>query len=285
MSLNVAIPDTSLSESGDLRQKTIKAGRIGRALAVFRVEHAVVYDSGLLDDSMSQDANLLVKLLRYLDTPQYLRRRAFSRSSSLKYAGLLPPLRTQSHPLAARISDLAEGDIRWGIQLRPGKVDLGLDKPLNYEGRVSERNPTLFEVTSPPPNVKLNQIDRSDVPRYFGFEVTRESNLVKWLKDMAGTTRVGLSRNATEYEKLENDLKTTVEGTLSVLAVFGGPDHGVQEVIKSMGASPSECIDFWLNAIPGQGTETVRLDEALLVSLGLLNHSLGRFVAKPGFYE
>jgi predicted SPOUT superfamily RNA methylase MTH1 len=285
MSLSVAIPDTSLSESSDLRQKTIKAGRIGRALAVFRVEQVIVYDSGLLDKSMPQDANLLTKILRYLDTPQYLRRRVFSRSSSLKFAGLLPPLRTQSHPLAGRISDLVEGDVRWGIQLRSGKVDLGFDRPLDYKEKVSEREPSLFQVTNAAPNLRLKEIDRSDAPRYFGFEVSRESNLVRWLKDMAGTTRVGFSRNATEYDRLESDLKTTVTGTLSVLAVFGGPNHGVQEVIKSGDGSPSECIDFWLNAIPGQGTETVRLDEALLAGLGLLNHSVGRLVARPGFYE
>ncbi|MHA2322731.1 MAG: putative RNA uridine N3 methyltransferase [Candidatus Thorarchaeota archaeon] len=43
-------------------------------------------------------------------------------------------------------------------------------------------------------------------------------------------------------------------------------------------------IDFWVNAIPDQGTETVRLEEALFVSLGLLNTSVGKMILKPGFH-
>jgi hypothetical protein len=44
-------------------------------------------------------------------------------------------------------------------------------------------------------------------------------------------------------------------------------------------------VDFWVNTIPDQGTETVRLEEALFASLGLLNKSVGQIVARPGFHN
>jgi predicted SPOUT superfamily RNA methylase MTH1 len=40
-----------------------------------------------------------------------------------------------------------------------------------------------------------------------------------------------------------------------------------------------------VNTIPDQGTETVRLDEALFISLGLLNSSVGSMISKPGYHD
>ena len=55
MTLKVAIPDTSLTDGNNLREKTGKAGRIARALAVFRVEEVLVYKTGLLPSSKMKD--------------------------------------------------------------------------------------------------------------------------------------------------------------------------------------------------------------------------------------
>ena len=61
MTLKVAIPDTSLTDSTNLRKKTAKAGRIARAMAVFRVEEVFVYKTGLVPPSKMRDADLLVE--------------------------------------------------------------------------------------------------------------------------------------------------------------------------------------------------------------------------------
>ncbi len=58
VTIKVAVPDTSLSDSTNLRQKTTKAGRIARALAVFRVEEVFVYKTGFLPPSKIRDADL-----------------------------------------------------------------------------------------------------------------------------------------------------------------------------------------------------------------------------------
>ena len=285
MTLNVAIPDTSLMDSSDLRQKTVKAGSIARALAVFRVNSVYIYDTGTLVASKKRDADLLTKLLRFLDTPQYLRKRIFPKSLSLKFAGILPPLRTRSHPLESKKSNLQEGAVRWGVQVRSGKVDLGFDRPVNYSKTISERDPTLFRVKKTLPQISLEIIDREDVEDYWGFAVERVRKLSALLEEEDDATRIGFSRKAPPFEKLEKDLRSTISGTQSVLAVFGGPGHGILEVFKEERETIKSNIDFWVNTIPDQGTETVRLDEALLVSLGVLNSSLGRLIAKPGFHE
>ena len=220
-----------------------------------------------------------------MDVPQYLRRKVFSKSQALKFAGLLPPLRTKSHPLEATTNDLREGYIRWGLQERPGKIDLGLDKLVSYSKAVSERDPTLFKVVKTTPHIVLETIEREDVSEYWGYEVERVSSLTELLKAFDDTTRIGFSRNAPLFHQLENDLKSTVAGTQAVLAVFGGPSHGILEFSESERESVKANIDFWINSIPDQGTETVRLEEALFVSLGVLNSLVGKMIAKPGFHE
>lgn len=284
MTLKVAIPDTSLTDCSDLRQKTVKAGSLARALAVFRVESVYIYDTGLLEPGKKRDTDLLRKILRYMDTPQYLRKRSFPKTQSLKFAGLLPPLRTRSHPLETTIGDLQEGTIRWGLQVRPGKIDLGLNKLVNYSKTVSERDPTLFRFTKTKPQIVLETIEREDVSEYWGFEVERVTNLAEFLEASDDSTRIGFSRNAPYYNQLENDLKSTIAGTQSVLAVFGGPGHGILEFFKEEREDVKSNIDFWVNTIPDQGTATVRLEEALFTSLGLLNSSVGKIITKPGFH-
>ena len=285
MTLKVAIPDTALTDCSDLRQKTVKAGSIARALAVFRVDNVYIYHTGTLATSKKRDADLLTKLLRFMDTPQYLRKRIFPKSPSLKYAGILPPLRTRSHPLESTKLNLQEGVVRWGVQIRSGKVDLGLDRPINYSKTISERDPTLFQVKKILPQIVLEIIDREDVEEYWGFSTERIRDLGGLLEEADDSTRIGFSRKAPPFHRLESDLKATVAGTQSVLAIFGGPGHGILEVFKEERETVKSNIDFWVNTIHDQGTETVRLDEALLVSLGVLNVSLGTMVAKPGFHE
>lgn len=285
MTLRVAIPDASLTDCSDLRQKTVKAGSIARALAVFRVDSVHIYDTGMLGPEKKRDADLLSKIFRYLDTPQYLRKLVFPKSQSLKFAGLLPPLRIKSHPLETSISEIAEGSVRWGVQVRPGKIDLGLGKLVNYPNTVSERDPTLFRVTQTNPQIVLEVAYRDDIEDYWGFEVDRVKDLSKFLKESDDSTRIGFSRKAPYFNQLETDLKSTIAGTQSVLAIFGGPSHGILEFFRKERADVKSHIDFWVNTIPNQGTETVRLEEAIFSSLALLNSTVGPMIAKPGFYE
>lgn len=283
MTLKVAIPDTSLADSTNLRKKTAKAGRIARALAVFRVEEVYVYKTGFLPPSKIRDADLLVKILRYLDTPQYLRKRIFPKSQSLQFAGTLPPLRTRSHPLQSSLADLSKGSVRWGVQVRPNEIDLGFDKLVEYPQMVSERDPTLFRVVSTFPKIELEIIERSDVQEYWGYEASRIGGLLDLLKQSEGITRVGFSRKAPTFKNLENDLTSTISSTKSVLAIFGGPERGITELCVNEPEDIKHHVDFWVNTIENQGTETVRLEEALLVSLGLLNNLVGDKITKSGF--
>jgi predicted SPOUT superfamily RNA methylase MTH1 len=285
MTFEVAIPDTSLEDCSSLREKTEKVGLLARALAIFRVERVLVYKTPKAKDAIVRDGALLLKLLRFMDTPQYLRKQVFSHTPVLKFAGILPPLRMRSHPLAAKTSDLREGDIRWGIQDRKGSVDLGLDRPIKFDGPVDKHQPTLFRVKSAKQAINLEIIEREDVDYYFGFDVESVDDFLSTLNQYDAYTKTAFSRNGVQFAKVVDDVESVLKTNGSILALFGSPKKGVSDIFRDSVAELKSHIDFWINTISDQGTETVRLEEAVFTSLSLLNDNLGTLYAKPGYYN
>ncbi|MGQ4870259.1 MAG: putative RNA uridine N3 methyltransferase [Candidatus Thorarchaeota archaeon] len=284
MTLEVAIPDTSLTNVPGLREKTMKAGLIARALAIFRVDRIIVYKTGRLTSGQRRDAELLLRILQYMDTPQYLRRRIFPRSPLMRFVGLLPPLRTRSHPLEISVAELKPGDVRWGLQIRPGKVDIGLSELIDHRGEVDSHNPVLFRVVSVKPTVKLEPIGRLDTEQYFGYETTYVDDLAALLRESSAKARIGFSRYGQPFRAVESEIMSTVTSSRHVVALFGGPRHGLSDIMAPGCSDLKDEIDLWVNTIPNQGTETVRLEEALLISLGLLNNLVGSMITRTGFY-
>jgi predicted SPOUT superfamily RNA methylase MTH1 len=283
MPLEIAIPDTSLSDCSNLRQKTIKIGQIARALAVFKVEKVIIYETES-QEKERRDLNVLDKLLRYMDTPQYLRRAVFSMAPSLKYAGILPPLRTNSHPLGKSINKVYDGEVRWGLQAGSGKVDIGLNETVDYPDKVSTRVPTLFQIRLKERRVRLKPITRDSVEQYFGFDVETTNNLVEYLQANMAKTRIALSRLGTVFSKVESEIESVLNSSESMIAIFGGPQFGIRELLAGKKDTLKESVDFWVNTITDQGTETVRVEEALWASLAMFNSSFGTIVTKPGFH-
>ena len=71
-----------------------------------------------------QDGNLMVMILKYLETPQFLRKRLFPKMNDLKFAGVLQPLRIASHVTLQIQKKSNKGDIREGIVISVKVNDL-----------------------------------------------------------------------------------------------------------------------------------------------------------------
>ncbi|RLI34567.1 hypothetical protein DRO55_06340, partial [Candidatus Bathyarchaeota archaeon] len=108
------MPASLVSDVPHLREKTSKIGLIGRALAIFRVDEVVIYPDEPKTDQR-REMNLIATILAYMETPQYLRRRLFKIKPELRYAGILPPLRTPHHPLTDKVKKLKVGEFREGV--------------------------------------------------------------------------------------------------------------------------------------------------------------------------
>ena len=106
--LSILIPSSITIEKADQKINTYKIAAIARAAAIYRVDRIIIYRDEQFDDS-----SFISTILRYAETPQYLRKHMFPRSEMLRYAGVIPPLRTKHHPLISESSNI--GDIREGL--------------------------------------------------------------------------------------------------------------------------------------------------------------------------
>ncbi|RLE83017.1 MAG: RNA-binding protein [Thermoprotei archaeon] len=266
---SIAIPSSLISEAQSLREKTAKIGLIGRAAAIFRVDKIYVYREG---EKSLQNQDLIIKILEYMECPQYLRKYLILRNKSLRYVGILPPLRTPHHPLKSerimvRGREYREGIIiKWDSKRGKAIVDIGLDYPLVCEFNSSH---VMKRVTVDVSAKKI--IKREEVPIYWGYKVVRADSLLDAIKKSKAGLVIGTSRHGVFITTIISELKQKLNKALDLLVLFGGPKRGIYEIFREEGADPDRVCDYIVNFAPFQGTKTIRTEEAVLIVLSILN--------------
>jgi len=147
--LSIFIPNSFLSESKDLKIRTYKVGILGRALAIFQADNVVIYnDDHVKNEDGAHDGDFIAEILNYMNTPQYLRKKAFPIRPELKHVGILPPLRTPHHPVNNQ-PDV--GDYRQGFTVKRNKkgtyVDIGMDKLAFCKEQLTVKKIFDFKIT------------------------------------------------------------------------------------------------------------------------------------------
>lgn len=266
MKTSIAIPDSSIKDELTQLGKSMKISLIARACAIFRVQTIYIYHES---SGSEQDRSLLRTILKYLETPQYLRRGLFQRISQLKFAGSLSPLKIPHHSYTSDLRKIKDGDIREGmIVFVKGRkyVDVGLDQLIPYFGddKVGRRVTVQFKTGFP--ELSAKQISRNEITQYWGYEVKESANLrtllTSWDSDIILTSKKGktIHKMQKHFDKISNN---------SLLIVFGSPERGLHEILgQAINAIPRSQI---LNFFPEQATETVRLEEAILGTLAIVN--------------
>ncbi len=265
MNLSIAIPDSALSDEILKIDKTRKISIIARACAIFRVNTIYIYH----EEHNKEDRNLILLILRYLDTPQFLRKRLFPKMNELKFAGVLHPLKIPSHTASIDAKKIKKGDVRDGITVNfKGKkfVDVGINQLIPYFGKEPIGKRITVQFKKDYPKFEVKSITKEQTPTYWGFNVKERANLFSLISEWKGFTIV-TSRKG-KIAKKDQILKYT-KSSDPILLVFGSPEKGVHQILgKKMDKLQNSKI---LNFFPHQATETVRLEEALLGSLAIIN--------------
>ncbi|AWP15503.1 putative methyltransferase C9orf114 -like isoform 2 [Scophthalmus maximus] len=261
--VSVALPGSVLDNAQSTELRTYLAGQIARACVVFCVDEIVVFDEQGEDvKSVEGEFNgvgkkghaciQLARILQYLECPQYLRKWFFPKHQDLQYAGLLNPLDSPHH---MRIDE--ESDYREGIVLdRPTKQGQGslVNCGMRKDVRIDKQLQSGLRVT-----VQLNETQKqgavfTESPYKEGYDLT-----------------VGTS------EKGSNMDQTTLTPFKHLLVVFGG----LQGLEASVDADqnldvtdPSVLFDIYLDTCPGQGSRTIRTEEAILISMAGLRQKI-----------
>ena len=272
----IAIPASVIADTPHLREKTAKIGLIGRAAAIFRVNEIIVYPDNTKVDQ-HRDVDLIAALLAYMETPQYLRKRLFKLEPRLQFAGILPPLRTPHHPLNWKAKNLKAGEYREGVVLSRTNegvlVDIGVEKPAHMRERQFDVGKRLtLQVTKIGEQVEAQTANKDEIPHYWGYTVSAEKRTFGKLVER-GKFDLTIATSKLGAKFAENAVKISEKWAKAnaILLAFGAPTRGLHEIARDEGANLNSLVDFVVNTIPAQGTETVRTEEALLASLAILN--------------
>ena len=277
--LCIAIPASVASDTPHLREKTSKIGLIGRAAAIFRVDEIIIYPDNPRV-SQESDIDLVATLLAYMETPQYLRKRLFKIKPELRYAGVLPPLRTPHHPLNRKMKNLKIGEYREGVALsKTGEgmlIDIGVEEPVllkNTQSAVGKR--ITGKIVKVGKRIEVELANRDEIPTYWGYTVTVEKNpFGRLLKKRDFDLAIATSRYGAPLVDVAEQISERRKRANTMLVAFGAPTQGLKEIVRYEGLLLDEIVDFVVNTIPMQGTETVRTEEALIASLAALNIAL-----------
>jgi len=290
MTVSVLVPSSLVREAEDKREATRKLGYVARAAMVFRADRLEVFPDP--EGERQWGGGFVSTVLEYAATPPYLRKEVFGTRDELEYAGVLPPLRGPS--LTGSESE-GSGSLRQGIVTEVGpegrvRVNCGLQHPISLVAppkmAVEEGERVTVRISSRSP-VRAKLVDEP-VP---GFGVTRTGLPAALDRDDAGV-RIATSRHGVELTtgRLTELVGRTADDGMTV--AFGSPGRGLPEIldlpVDSLGdpsgdrADEADAesgvesgvpgrFDLWVNAVPNQGSEVVRTEEAMFAALACLN--------------
>jgi predicted SPOUT superfamily RNA methylase MTH1 len=271
----ITIPDSSLSDEQTKRDKSIKIAQFARACSIFRVKRIYIYHDSL-SHFEKEDSYLLKTILRYLDTPQYLRKILFPMMHQLQYAGVLHPIKAPHHRVVEDIKKIKAGDVRTGVIVKvKGQlfVEVGLASLVPFMGKGFEGKKVNVKFIDPYPNLKGIEAIEEDIFDYWGYEVKEVPSISKLLSSVEKTDIIITSRKGRHFKNIEARLSEAAKSGQNILVAFGSPKYGLHDILIKEGASVKP-YEYVVNMFPNQGTETVRLEEAVLGTLAILNSVL-----------
>jgi predicted SPOUT superfamily RNA methylase MTH1 len=155
-------------------------------------------------------------------------------------------------------------------------IDIGVEKPAlarNAQLVVGKR--VTVRIVNGGEHLEAELANRDEVWAYWGYRVTvEERSLGRMLKARDFRLTIGTSKYGVPFAQIAGRIAEKWGQVDNVLVAFGAPAAGLNEIVAQEGFSLDDIVDFVVNTIPMQGTETVRTEEALIASLAVLNVAL-----------
>ncbi|CDW57349.1 Methyltrn RNA 3 domain containing protein [Trichuris trichiura] len=295
--LSVALPGSILENAQSAELRSYLAGQIARTLTIFCVDEVVVYDE--VAQLTSSDCDMIergvfggesgnaimVKILRFLECPQYLRKHLFPLSPDLRWAGLLNPLNSSHHLTKDELSIPFREAVVLEKPSKPGhgswcyaglKREVEIDKSLVPGTRVTlevvdkggDHKWRKAKVVSPLKPAKT-------IGRYWGYNVRLAKSLNAALSECPYKSGYDLLIGTSD--KGRNVDEVTVPSFKHALIVFGGL-KGIEYCVEndeSIGTNDvASLFNLYINTCPNQGCRSIRTEEAMLITLSALQPKL-----------
>lgn len=314
--VSIALPSSILQNAQSAELQMYVAGQVARAAAIYRVNEIVIFtEQGAAPRSRrgpSLDAEAATEffsmILRYVETPQYLRKHLFPVTPQLRLVGLLNPLALPSHVSRTEYSRWREG-VGVGRHTMPAHqtqkhglpptryVDVGLERFVEVDRAVGINTRVTVDMTPsgddesyskcPGKHLYGRVVDRDSPAQidgtYFGYHVRTAGTLAGVFYGSEICDQYDLVVGTSERGVVlgDEDGLRALPRYQHALIVFGGV-HGLEhaassdeEIGKAGVEDVGDLFDFYINTCDKQGSRTIRTEEAVLISLAVLSPYLG----------
>lgn len=270
MRVNIAIPSSFTANLDSLIQRTYAAAQIARFCGIYRVNNIYVYRDPLDNDQESY--RQVIKIMRYLSTPPYLRKLLFPIDRDLSYVGIAPPVNLESYKGWKAIKDLELPEVRLGTPIgysRDGTIlDVGLDKPAIVGEKLIRGRIYAVRIDKITSKYLRGSLVKGGV--YTGYKVVKVRESLPSFLEKYKALKIGTSRYGILYYEVKEELSRDLHGRDDVLLVFGSYGYGLVDILRHYGLGPDDVFDYFINLVGEQGTDTIRVEEAVGIALSTI---------------
>ena len=270
MKISIAIPSSFTANLDSLIQRTYAAAQIARFCSIYRVDNIYVYRDPLSSDQESY--RQVVKIMRYLATPPFLRKLLFPIDRDLSYVGIAPPINLELYKEWRAIKDLELPDVRLGTPTgytREGTIlDVGLDKPALVEEKLIMGRIYAVRIDKITSKYLRASLVREGV--YTGYKVVKVRESLPSFLGKHKALKIGTSKYGVLYHEVRDSLSKDLHSRENILVVFGSYGYGLVEILNHYNLDPTDVFDYFINLVTDQGTDTIRVEEAVAIALSTL---------------
>ncbi len=272
-SLEIALPSSVVSIEHGLLLRTLKIYQIIRYASIFGTEKIIIYYDSFIPRTIDKKVKALIrKIHNYLITPPYLRKKLMPLDKDLKFVGALPPLRLNIYDVSMKPRP---NEIRVClIRRRNDKftADCGLKEEVLIIDNESNIREGLGIVRIIDTHRMIGKyIDKDNCNIYLGPSIAFEYSLKNIIEKEQGTNTCIIATSKYGVVPKAEDIRRVLFNKSRLLVLFGSPYGGLYEIAENEGWKLEDRIKYIWNTIPGQHVKTIRTEEALIITLGLIN--------------
>ncbi|CAK8573757.1 unnamed protein product [Lathyrus sativus] len=293
--VSIAVPASIIDNVPTLELATRLASQIARAATIFRINEVVVFDNRsntdkdytVAENSDDESSSaFLMRILQYLETPQYLRKALFPMHNSLRFVGMLPPLDAPHHLRKHEWGPYREGvTIKGHSNSGTTLVDVGLfkhvavDQILEPGRRVTVAMGANRNLDSDLPREVVSSSKPREEGAYWGYQVRYAHNISAVFNECTYKGGYDCIVGTSEHGQIIKSSELKLPSFRHLLISFGGLaglEESIEEDDNFKGKNAKEVFSLYLNTCPNQGSRTIRTEEAILISLQYFQEPISR---------
>jgi len=269
--LRVALPTSILTVEHGLALKSIRIHQVARWTSIFGVYEVIFYKEPAADIKEFQEHRTIIEdHWRYFFTPPYLRKQLIPLTPTLRYVGMLPPIRLKSFDVGKRPKT---GEVRLGYVYR--------DLDGKFKALVGDTSPYLVIGNCRHVDKVIPLLIRSAEKRvaecleehvYAGPTLSFINSFKDLLDKYRKTSKYVIATD--KMGEIPSDEQVKELRGSDAIILFGSPKYDLFEIASQEGLDLKKYVDYVWNTVPFQKVVTVRTEEALIITLGVLNFSL-----------